>query len=92
MFNKSTVQASLPLKMRVCAWLCLLPILHILKTYIEFIPEAEQVTDDSKKNEISLKTKSLQSALQKHFRAVLETQINSCVGSDKIDLLTELFF
>jgi len=70
----------------------LAPHTSYLKTYIEFIPEAEQVTDDSKKNEITLKTKSLRSALQKHFRAVLESQINSCVGSDKIDLLTEVFF
>jgi hypothetical protein len=70
----------------------LAPHTSYLKTYIELIPGAEQVTDDSKKNEITLKTKNLRSALKKHFRAVLETQIGNCAGSDKIDLLTELLF
>jgi len=70
----------------------LAPHTSYLKAYIEFIPGAEQVTDDSKKNEITLKTKKLRSALKKHFRAVLETQIGNYAGSDKIDLLTELFF
>jgi hypothetical protein len=70
----------------------LAPHTSYLKTYIELIPGAEQVTDDSKKNETTLKTKNLRSALKKHFRAVLETQIGNCAESDKIDLLTELFF
>jgi hypothetical protein len=70
----------------------LAPHTSYLKAYIEFIPGAEQVSDDSKKNEVFLKTKSLQSILKTHFRAVLESQINSCAGSDKIDLLTEVFF
>jgi len=70
----------------------LAPHASYLKSYIEFIPGAEQVSDDNKKNEVSLKTKSLQSILKTYFRAVLESQINSCAGSDKIDLLTEVFF
>ena len=70
----------------------LAPQTSYLKTYTEFIPEAEPVTDDSKKNEISLKTKCLKSAQQIHFRAVLENQIGNCTGSEKIDFLTELFF
>ena len=70
----------------------LAPHTSYLKAYTEFIPEAEQVTDDSKKKEITLKAKNLRSLLQKHFRAVLETQIGNCAGSDKIDLLTDLFF
>jgi hypothetical protein len=70
----------------------LAPHTSYLKTYTEFVPGAERVTDDSKINEISLKTKCLKAALQKHFRAVLKNQIGNCAGSDKIDLLTELFF
>ena len=70
----------------------LAPHTSYLKNYTGFIPEAEQVTDDSKKNEIFSKTKNLKSALQTHFRAVLENQIGNCAGSDKIDFLTELFF
>lgn len=70
----------------------LAPHTSYLKTYAEFVLGAEQVSDGSKKNEISLKTKSLKSALKTHFRAVLESQLGSCTGSDKIDLLTEVFF
>jgi hypothetical protein len=70
----------------------LAPHTSYLKTYLEFIPEAVQVTEDSKKNELSLKTKSLKSALQTQFKVVLEKQIGSSAGSDKVDLLAGLFF